>query len=306
MERLWRQLETGTSAVETIDFISMGPNQVRAALVAIYEGVDVLYEATINIVDSALREAVFQRLQGRRLITGDPLQELPGTVQKLTAKFAIEDAAVRVVSALDHLANAHVRLAWEANAATPANLRASGFNPADVNQRTMWISAAQLRQGLERVENDDTSRFWLAIPSPAFLDCVRSDEHRRLREFRDEVVHRERPSYAELPGRGRASAWEGDTFHLEPEYYPQPPTLAERRQVVAAAAEQVLRYADTLWGSARNWLPTIGLSLMDRNGGLRLRGSTKDNCDPNTGEIILRENRDPARFLRMPAVVGGP
>ena len=43
---------------------------------------------------------------------------------------SVEEAAVCVVSTGDHLANVHIRLAWEANAATLSGAIGCGFDPA--------------------------------------------------------------------------------------------------------------------------------------------------------------------------------
>ena len=119
------------NALDLID-ASIGPSHSRAALVALLDGAGALRSATISVAESVLREKVF-----RRVATIDPLNPAEPLSAKdsenltlIYTRLALEDAAVRVASAADHLANAHVRLAWEANAATLREVIGCGFDPA--------------------------------------------------------------------------------------------------------------------------------------------------------------------------------
>jgi hypothetical protein len=78
-------------------------------------------QASFDLAESVLSESVLDRLHPvDPLGVGEPVAP-PENPKRLALRLtgaSIENAAIRVASTGDHLANAHIRLAWEANAAT--------------------------------------------------------------------------------------------------------------------------------------------------------------------------------------------
>lgn len=159
------------NALDMID-ASIGPNHCRAALVALLDGAGALRNATIDLAESVLRQRVFVRIPPIDPLNPDePLKS--GDRKNLTliyTKLALEEAAVRVASAADHLANAHIRLAWEANAATIDDVRECGFDPSE-SEPKKWTSAPQLRRGIRKIrKNSLTSVLPSFVPNDVFPD----------------------------------------------------------------------------------------------------------------------------------------
>jgi hypothetical protein len=136
---------------QSIDLIdtAIGPSHVRAALVALYEAVDLLLEGSIDLAESIACEHYFQRatpvdpLRGGLLEDADSIARFPWRL----ARYATEAACTHGITAGDHLANTHVRLAWEINAATEAEVKKCSFDPAEGEPQS-WITASNLQSGL--------------------------------------------------------------------------------------------------------------------------------------------------------------
>jgi hypothetical protein len=212
-------------AVDFIDAAIGSDNHGRAALVALHEGFDYLFQAALEIADSVAAASYFtQNDPFDPLAAEDPpaLLEAPGgpRFHLRLARFGIENAAVKVATAGDHFANAHVRLAWEANAALRRELQACGFDPAEA-EPTKWASLESLRHGLRSMRKENAVAVFPAFAlNESFRTFFGSRSVRRARRFRDEVVHRERPTYKEVPGFGRQSLWRSQRFSIK---YPAPP-----------------------------------------------------------------------------------
>jgi hypothetical protein len=294
-------------AVDLID-AALGPGHARAALVALQEGIDVLLQASINLVESSVSEAVLARIE-----LADPLGR--GTAPRAidaarlpmrAARFGVEDAAVRTMSAGDHLANGYLRLAWEANAATVDELKACRFTPERLLD-PHWTGVPQVREGLDELTRSGgpiASTLLAFELTDAFLGYARAAVVRETRKFRDAIVHRERPSYREVPGFGRVTGWrEGKISFDQPpsqEELDELPTIGERRSLVAASIEETFAFAEASWALAVRFLRSVDV-LVTR--------PTKDTVsvtttyqlglpDPGRPVPIARENRDPGKFLR--------
>lgn len=129
------------NALDLLD-ASIGPNHCRAALVALLDAVGALRSATIALANSVLAQKVFSRIPPiDPLNPTEPLDEEGcKNLVLIYTLMGIEQPAVRVASAMDHLANTHIRLAWEANAATRREVEGCGFDPAKA-EPDRWISA---------------------------------------------------------------------------------------------------------------------------------------------------------------------
>jgi len=167
---------------------------------------------------------------------------------------------VLVASAGDLLANAHLRLAWEANAALPEEVTACHFDPA-LPEPKAWSSARDLRNGLRWARRRPLGVFDSFQLNEPFRRFYASPAVRDARRLRDEAVHRARPSYREAPAFGRTTLWTEGRISVK---YPPPPdrlqalpTLNDWRKLIAAAIDWTLDYGAACWDLAVRWLRTI-------------------------------------------------
>ncbi len=278
-------------AVDLID-AALGPNHARAALVALYEGVDLLLESTIDLADSVARQRFFSRVIPMDPL-GDQRLENPEEVARVPLRFsryAIEDAATRVVTAGDHMANAHVRLAWEANAATHLELEACGFNPEEPDPRS-WIGAMDLRKGIDSASRSPLSVFRGFAANDAFREFLGASES--VRAYRHAVIHRARPDYSELPALGRTTHWTKESFsiRLPLSEKSEAPTLEDYRRLVGGALVETLSYARLLWDLCVRWLRTLDVDIIVSQDHVTVRTS-------HGGSFVPRERRDPGAFAK--------
>lgn len=287
-----------------IDFIdaSIGPSHCRAALVALLEGAGTLQQATIDLAESMVRHRVFSRIHmvaplhpGKQLTP----KEREGLIWRYS-KLAVEDAAVRAASAGDHLANTHVRLAWEANAASLREVKACGFDPAKP-EPDRWITAPQLRQGIRKAQKSElTSLLPDFVPNGAFFLYMDNEAIEAVRTFRDQVVHREKPAYREIPRLGRTTLWTRPAFSIdispvEP-IDENAPALGERHAQVGKAVRETMYYAQALWEHTKLWLPTIDVLIKPTPDG-KVHIRTRHQVGRHS-QRFPRANRDPGPFLR--------
>jgi hypothetical protein len=286
---------------QSIDLIdaSLGPGHARAALVALQEGADSLFQATVDLAESHVREQVLERVvPNDPLGLGEPLAapENPERMRFRMTRIAVEDGAVRAVSGTDHLVNAHLRFAWEANAATQAELVACGFDPTEPETR-MWANVEDVKHGLSSLD---------ALPSGVFVAFVLNDPFRafaadgatdQLRGYRHEIVHRARPAYREAPSFGRSTLWNQQQFKIS---YPPPedafddlPRLEDARQWVATGIGASMEWLDALHRLAWKWLGTVGVSVSEPpDGGIKVRTEHWGH------DHYPRAARDPGPFLK--------
>jgi hypothetical protein len=293
-------------AVGLID-AALGPGHTRAALVTLQEGIDVLLQATIDLVGSSVNESVLARVE-----TVDPLslgeeiraQDRPRLPAR-AARFGVEDAAVRTASAGDHLANAYLRLAYEANAALPEEVRRCGFVPEQLLDPS-WTGVNRVRSGLRAI---NAQAGVLAPTLPAFELTDDFNTYATSQavvdawEFRDVIIHRERPSYREAPGLGRVTAWRGGqiSFQHPPsdEELHALPTLADRRSQVAGAIDATHAFAESAWEIALRFLRSVDVWIT-RPDDDEVSIQTEHRVGPPDLERprpIPREKRDPGPFL---------
>jgi hypothetical protein len=288
------------NALDLID-ASIGPSHSRAALVALLDGAGALRSATISVAESVLREKVF-----RRVATIDPLNPAEPLSAKdsenltlIYTRLAIEDAAVRVASAADHLANAHVRSAWEANAATLREVIGCGFDPAKAEPER-WISAPQLRSGILKARRDGLISVLPGfVPNRAFLGFMDNEAVQKSRSFRDEVVHRERPVYREVPYYARTTLWVQPSFSInfprQEQLNESAPTFDERRHDIGAAIVETMHYVRALWEHTKLWLPSIEVWITPTPD-KKVKITTRHQISGQSPRFP-RGNRDPGPFL---------
>jgi hypothetical protein len=283
----------GILSNQSVEFIdaTLGPNHARAALVAMYEATDLLVETSIELAESVACELYFQSTTPMDPLDTSVLTDAL-TISRIPwrfARYAVEGAVTHVVTAGDHLANAQVRFAWEANACSRDEARSCKFDP-EIPEPKSWISVGDLEGGLKVARK---SAFGL-LPSfdgiAAFETFMLASS--KAREYRHAVIHRDRPSYMELPSFGRTSKWEEGEFKLTvPSPSPTAPPLAEYRQLVADALVAATTYAWALHDLAIRWLRTVNVTITD---------APPDHVKIDTRPgwtAPPRERRDPGRFV---------
>jgi hypothetical protein len=297
---------------QTIDVMesSLPASHARAGLAALQEGLDALFQSSVDLVESVAVASYLDRCDpADPLGTGQLISppEDPARLRLRLARCALEAAAVRSVSGGDHLANAHLRLAWEANAATADELRGCGFDPDQPEPKT-WASSPALCAGLKRLEIGPTAVFPFFAGNEAFANFITAHAVTAARTYRNALVHRARPSYRESPSLGRNSLWADGEFSLTLRpFSPKPdeslPTLDDMRALIADATGAALPWARELWEIAIRWLATVGIAVQHRPEAREV----KVRIDGWGYDRFPRAQRDPAPFLsaRAPFANGG-
>jgi hypothetical protein len=284
---------------ELID-VAVGTTHARAALVALQEGADSLFQAAIDIVDGSLAEQLLGRVEiqdplgeGELLHSGED----PERLRKRALRVRLEDAAVRVASAGNHLVNAHLRLAWEANAATRAELVACGFDPTS-DRLQNWAGVTQAAHGFQKAAATTTAVLPHFVLQPAFDDYFLNADVEQVRMLRDRIVHRDRPSYSDAPAIGRVSLWSGPGFKITFPSLAEPvgddPSLTDTRETLGAAAVATLAYAEAIWDLALRWLRTVDVDVAWEPGQVTVQTTMQAG---QTSPRFPRELRDPGAFL---------
>jgi hypothetical protein len=285
----------GIMANQSIDLIdtAIGPNHARAALVAMYEAADLITQATMEVAESIACERYFTRAHPMDPLRPEPLAD-PTSVARFPwrlARYAVEDACTHAITAGDHLTNTHIRLAWEINAATEAEVKRCSFDPAAAEPRS-WIDVGNLQTGLRKVRAERLSVFSAFEANQAFDTYVAAST--KAREYRHAIIHRDRPTYQELPAFGRVTRWTQDaiTMHFPALPDDTAPPLSDYRSVVVEAVTAALAYAQTLLDIAFRWLPTVRV---------RIRLLAEHRIEVQTdqgGSATARHLRDPGAFIR--------
>jgi hypothetical protein len=283
----------GTLANQSIDLIdtAIGPSHVRPALVALYEAADLLVEGTIELSESVASEKYLHRTTPMDPLGLELLTE-PLSIARIPwrfSRYAVESAGTHVITAGDHLANCHVRLAWEANAAIDAEMKLCRFDPSEPEPKS-WISAVDLEVGLRKASKSGLSVFPGFEAIDSFHDFMQSSV--KAREYRHAVIHRDRPNYSELPSFGRTTLWTQQQISLT---FPQAPVtdappMAFYRDLVAEAMKSATTYAWALWDLAIRWLRTLDVQIDMVSPGVRIATSQGIRA-------IAREKRDPGSFI---------
>lgn len=267
----------------------------RAAVVALFEGIESMLDAVHELSDSRALMLLLDRTEVPRPTLRAPLSadgtpsSYPLTLCLRLARSSLENAAIRAASAADHLANAHVRLAWELNAATTAEVRDCDFD-SRTQQPVRWLSAPFLAGKLADLPGGDGARLPFFTANEVFAAFHAAPAGASVRRYRDRIVHRERPAYQELPSLGRATRWRGGrlTFAYEPD--PGTPTFAQQQDEVGAALQALLPWAQSLWSTAVRWLSTMGVEIGENgSGGVSVKIAR--------GSKPTRGQRDPALYL---------
>jgi hypothetical protein len=178
----WMRASLDNQSVDLIE-ATLGAPHARAAIVALYEGADVLLQSAIDLADALTARAVLARIDPHDPLGGDDARlndpgkrRLPSRI----ARFRVEDAAVKAASAADHLVNAHLSVAWETNAATQPEMIVCGFDPSEETP-AFWSSCEQLRKGLKASRPDPLGIFKSFALNAEFrsmaqpLSCRRAD-----------------------------------------------------------------------------------------------------------------------------------
>ena len=285
----------GTLRNQSIDLIdtAIGPNHVRSALVAMYEAADLLVEGSMEIAESLACERYFQREQPVDPLRGGPLEDADSVARFpwRLSRYAIENACIHAVTAGDHLANAHVRLAWEINAATEAEMKDCSFDPAEPETRS-WITVTNLHAGVRKSASNPIGVLRAFVANDEYFDFM--DASAKAREYRHAIIHRDRPTYRELPAFGRTTLWTQNeiTVSFPPKPSDTAPPLSSYREVVADALGAGVTYAQALWDLAIRWLPTVRVRIRT------LPDSRIEIQTAQGGTARPRHLRDPGGFVR--------
>jgi hypothetical protein len=213
---------------------------------------------------------------------------------------------VRTASAGDHLVNAYLRLAYEANAALAHEVRRCGFQPEELRDPRWWADVDGVSRGLDQIDAS-TGVIAPALPSFELTHHFRAYAATaavvQARAFRDVIIHRERPSYREAPGLGRVTAWrEGEISFQHPpseEELTALPTLDERRALVSEAIAETHEFAERIWDLALRFLRSVHVSIVRAGDQVSITTTHRIGPqDPMRQLPIPRENRDPSAFLR--------
>jgi hypothetical protein len=263
-------------------------------VVALYEASDLLLQGSIELAESVACEKYFHRvnpvdpLKRGALQNEESLARFPWRL----SRYAVENACTHAVTAGDHLANVHVRLAWEINAATQGEMLECGFAPTKAEPRS-WITANDLQAGLRRAEQNPLGVFRGFLTNDDFLSYFRDSE--QARKYRHAVVHRERPTYGELPSFGRTTLWTKDMITVS--FPPQPtidaPPIATYRDMVSSAIAAGIIYAQALWELAVRWLPTVRVTIRLKQDDQLVEIQTLQG-----GMAVPQQLRDPGAFIR--------
>lgn len=286
-------------AVELID-IAVGTVHARAAIVALQEAADALLQSAINLAESFLAEAHYAEGElTDPLGFGDRLTEAEGLerMRKRLVRIPVEDAALQMAAAGNHLVNAHVRFAWEANAASETEVRRCGFSP-QFDHRLEWASLEAFRRGLRACQRDPLSILSSFVLTEPFENYASHAAVKDARDLRDQIVHKGRPSYRESPSFRRRSLWRGGKFKIDfpadAEVDPDAPSIGERRIVVINAGRPTVDYIRSSWMLMQSWLRSVDVFVEHRPGQVAVTTSLQPG---QTGPRIPREQRDPGPFL---------
>jgi len=288
-------------AIDYIDAAIGAENHARAALVALHEGYDYLFQAALDIAEWVAADAYFTRTNPFVPLDVSPRPPIMLSPSKerfhlRLARFGVENAAVKIATAGDHFANTHLRLAWEANAATADELRPCGFDPDESDPAT-WALLQELRAGLKAAGKNPLSVFTAFALNTDFRILFGNYDMHRTRRFRDAVVHRERPSYREVPAFGRASLWRSvpvQVTHPPAPYDKTAPSIRDRRKILAHAIEATLRYGDACKDLAIRWLRTIDVLITPADETTNIQVTFQGEGGQHR---FPREQRDPGPFL---------
>lgn len=123
---------------------------------------------------------------------------------------------------------------------------------------------------------------------------------RNTRTFRDEIVHRERPIYREIPMLGRTTLWVQPSFLINFPRQEKPnedaPSFEERRNEIGVAIVESMYYARALWEHTKLWLTTIDIWIKPTPDN-KVKITTRHQLYGG-GPRFPREHRDPGPFLR--------
>ena len=285
----------GIMANQSIDLIdtAIGPSHVRAALVAMYEAADLITQSTMGLAESVACERYFQREHPMDPLRPEPLAD-PTSLARFPwrlARYAVEDACTHAITAGDHLANTHVRLAWEINAATEAEVKRCSFDPSAAEPRS-WIDVGNLQTGLRAARARKLGVFSAFQANQAFDAYAAASA--KAREYRHAIIHRDRPTYRELPAFGRVTKWtqEKITVHFPPLPDDTAPPLSDYRAVVVEAVTAALSYSEALWDIALRWLPSVRVRIRPLPEHHRIEVQTDQG-----GFAKARHLRDPGAFI---------
>jgi hypothetical protein len=286
-------------AANIID-LAVGTVHARAAVVSVQEAADALFQAAVDLVSARLAARVLERIEMiDPLGAGEPFSEPdPDRLRKRAERVEIENASVRLGAAGNHLVNAYLRLAWEANAATEDDVKACGFDPTS-NAFRNWAVVARVTRGLLKLDNNHMSSLTAFTLTPSLRSWAEDPDVEAVRDLRDQIVHRARPTYSDAPAPGRASLWRGGSISVQFPAPPDPstPTLADVHETAVRAGASTLRLCELTVDVLIRWLRSVHVDVAHRPvpggiGTVQLRAGI--------GAPIPREQRDPGPFLAVP------
>jgi len=256
-----RNLVAG-AMLETIDMFAAGYS--REALAAHVDGSLLLLRAAGQIAESKAAAIYCERRKPESwLPVPDGLineREQDELLRTSLGQVPLESAAMFLDAALNHLANAVVRFAWEAGFAE-SELEEVNFRPAQpVTSR--WTSWSRIVNGLEALQTKGAllGRF---TPAVALMSSAQDPDVRAVIEYRHNLVHRGVPADLRTVAVERPTAHTGGPFAITTMLIgpPQEPRIDETRQTISRALIPCAAVQDAICAFLPRWADHVGMTL---------------------------------------------
>ncbi len=264
LSRNWnraRNLVSG-AMLETIDMFAAGFS--REGLAAHADGSLLLLRAAGQLADSKAAAIYCER--------GEPESWLPlpdghihereqdQLLRTSLAQVPLESAAMFLDAALNHLANAVVRFAWEAGFAE-SELAEVDFRPSQP-VTSKWTSWSRIVKGLEKLHTRSAllARF---TPALALLSCSQDADLRGAIEYRHNLVHRGVPADLWTVAVQRPTAHVAGPFAITtmPIAPAEEPRIDDTRDTIGRALAPCAALQDAICEFLPRWADYVGMSL---------------------------------------------
>ena len=268
---------------------------VREAIAAYIDGSFLLLRVAGELAESRAAELFCQRADPTPwLMVPEDLADEASQAAKLRqslAQLPLEAAALYLDAALHHLANAVVRMAWEAGFPA-ADFKRLKFDASHrVTDETKWTQWSLIANELQVLTdaNNPLARF---SPARALLECARNTDLRETIQYRHRLVHRGVPVdlWTVAVDRGTGHAKGSITIKLPIAGTPDAPQIAETRDAIARALVPVRQIQDAVQEFLPKWAAHVGFLLEFEGTGVHFK------ADPKASQIRL-----PAHALLLPS-----
>lgn len=307
--------------LETLDAVAAG--YTREAIAAHLDGAFLLLRVAGQLAESKAAELFAGRQQPTPWLTvpeGLSDESAQGTGLRLSLlQMPLEAAAMFLDAALHHLANAVVRMAWEAGFPAPDFKRLRFDAAARVTAETKWTQWRLITNELAKLETEANplARF---TPAQALLACARDPDVEATIEYRHRLVHRGVPTDLWTVAVERATGYATGgpiSIALPITGATDPPQIEASRQAIGRALAPVRAIQDAIHAFLPKWAAHVGLQLdiegadvhfkaeptpsrvalpshaiVLPGGRMRIIGQQAGHVD-----LLSREQRDPSQFV---------